>query len=228
MKKLLAVAMSLLLNSSIFANEIQIVEEAPLEEKVVELRITFAPPPTAEVKKQRKLMMKTKTGQALCSGSFISPYGHILTARHCVQGSTEIEVLTYDQQEYKANIVAVSEKQDLAVIQIGKIPSPHFNIGRPLTKGQRIAIIGSPLGLTNLVTEGIVAKLYGDLTLLDCTALPGNSGGPVLDAEGNLVGVVSAMVVVLFGPAHISVVQSVNSIVFFFYELQTGKYSGRK
>lgn len=229
MKKILAALLSLLLSNTLPVGATQTVQEdVPVEEKIVELHITFAPPPTPEVKKARKLMMKTKTGKAICSGSFISPYGHVLTARHCVQGTTEIEVVTNDGQEYKANIIAVSEHQDLAVIQVGRVPSPHFAIAETVTKGERIAIIGSPLGLTSLVTEGIVAKLGGDITFLDCTALPGNSGGPVLNTNGELVGVVSAMVVVFFGPAHISIVQSVNSIRFFFYEIMTGKYSGKK
>lgn len=229
MKKLLAALLSLMLSNTLIAGTIPVVvEDVPVEEKIVELHVTFAPPPTPEVKKARKLMLKTKTGKAICSGSFISPLGHILTARHCVQDTTEIEVVTRDGQEYKADVIAVSKNQDLAVLQIGRPGTPFFEIARENRKGEQVFIIGSPLGLTGLVTQGIISKLAGDINFLDCTGLPGNSGGPVVNANGELAGVVSAMVVVLFGPAHISVVQSVNSVQYFFYELASGRYNGRK
>lgn len=191
--------------------------------KVVELHITFPPPPTADVKKQRKAMAHTKTGKAICSGSFISPYGHVITARHCVQDATAITVITSDGQEYNASTRAISKSQDLAVIQIGKFNTPFFQLATPLVQGQQVWIFGSPLGITGTITTGIVARLYGDVTLLDCTALPGNSGGPVIDANGRLAGVVSAIIVVYLGPSHITVVQSLDSIMMLFYELSGGK-----
>lgn len=194
-----------------------------VREKIVELHITFAPPPTAEAKKQRKLLAYTKSGKAICSGSFVSPYGHIITARHCVQDAEAITVVLSDGQEYAASTRAISASQDLAVIQIGKFGTPCFKPAKPLTQGQTVYILGSPLGITGTLTSGVVARLYGDLTLLDCTALPGNSGGPVVDADGNIAGVLSAIIVVYMGPSHISVAQSLDSILMFFYELSGGK-----
>lgn len=194
-----------------------------VREKIVELHITFAPPPTAEVKKQRKMLAYTKSGQAICSGSLISPLGHVLTARHCVQDADSISVMLRDGQEFAATTRAISKTQDLAIIQIGKFNTPYFRLSKPLVQGQAVRILGSPLGLTGTLTAGIVAKLFGDYTLLDCTALPGNSGGPVINADGELAGVLSAIIVVYFGPSHISVAQSVDSIMMFFYELQGGK-----
>lgn len=229
MKKILAVMLSLFVSGIVNAENIDIVQPVvPIEDKVVELHITFAPPPTAEVKKARKLMMKTKTGKAICSGSFISPAGHILTARHCVQDSTEIEVVASDGQEYKADILAISKNQDLAIIQIGRTSTPFFELADRVYKGEGVFILGSPLGLTGLVTNGYIAKLAGDILFLDCTALPGNSGGPVINGRGELAGVVSAMIVVILGPARVSVVQSVDSVKFFFYEMMTGKYNAKR
>lgn len=198
-------------------------ETTDVRDKIVELHITFAPPPTAEVKKQRKMLTYTKTGQAICSGSLISPYGHILTARHCVADSTAITVVLSDNQEYAATTTAISASQDLAIIRIGKMPSPYFRLSAPLKQGQSVWILGSPLGITGTLTAGIVAKLFGDYTLLDCTALPGNSGGPVINANGELAGVLSAIIIVYYGPSHISVAQSVDSVLSFFYEMQGGK-----
>lgn len=231
MKNVLTVTFSLLLSSVLFADTIRVQPVLPpqveerVEDKIVELHITFAPAPTAEIKTRRKFMAKTNTGKAICSGSFISPMGHIITARHCVADTTSIEVMTADGQTYTADTVAISKNQDLAIIQIGRTDAPFFKLAKEVTKGENVRIIGSPLGLTSLVTQGIVAKLLGDITLLDCTAIPGNSGGPVFNQDGELVGVVSAMVMVMMGPAHISVVQSVDSIKYFITEIMTGKYS---
>lgn len=228
MKKIFAVTLSLLLSSALFAETVSTSAQGKVEDKVVELHITFAPPSTPAVKTSRKLLMKSKTGKAICSGSFISPNGHIITARHCVQDTTEIEVLTNDGQVYSADVTAISKNQDLAIIQIGHLNTPYFKLAESVEKGDTVFILGSPLGLTSLITSGIVAKLAGDITFLDCTAIPGNSGGPVFNDKGELVGVVSAMVMVLLGPAHISVVQSVDSIKYFIYELVSGKYGGSK
>lgn len=190
--------------------------------KVVELEITFAPPPTAEVKKQRKTFAM-RAGKALCSGAFVSPFGHILTAKHCVAATTEIMVITSDKQVYEATIREVSKTQDLAIIQIGRFNIPFFKLAPSLAQGETVQILGSPLGLTDTITSGIVAKLRGDTVILDCTALPGNSGGPVLNAKGELAGIVSAIIVVILGPSHLSVAQSVDSIRFFFYEATGGR-----
>lgn len=195
---------------------------AEVRSKVVRLEVTFAPPPNAEVKKQRKSML-IKSGKAICSGAFVSQYGHILTARHCVESTQEIMAVLDDGQEYQATVRAISPNQDLALIQIGKFNTPFFVFGQSIQQNDLVWIIGNPLGFGNLLTAGIVAKLYGDQTLLDCTANPGNSGGPVFNNKGELVGILTAMVIVILGPSHITIAQSIDSIKMFAYELQGGK-----
>lgn len=223
MKKMIALVLSLaMLNIIPVRADEQTTQVENVLEKVVELHITFAPPPTAEAKKARKTML-IKSGKAICSGAFISPMGHILTAKHCIEGAEEIEVETYDGQIYQAIPRNISKRADLAVIQIGRFNTPHFVLADTTQQGEPVTIIGSPLGLTRTKTTGTVSKLYGDYTILDCTGVPGNSGGPVLDANGNLLGVVSAMIVVLFGPAHLTVAQSLDSIRFFFFNVMTGQ-----
>lgn len=220
MKNKLVVLAALLLSSTVFSQEIVIA--TPTISEVVELHVTFAPPPTAEAKKARKLMY-TKAGKAICSGSFISPLGHVLTAKHCVDGADDIKVFTSDGRFYNAEIRGIAKRADLAVIQIGRFNVPHFKLATELAQSESLTIIGSPLGLTNTKTAGVVGKIMGDLLILDCTAVPGNSGGPVLNKKGEVVGVVSAMVIVFFGPAHLTVAQSVDSIRFFYYEMMGGK-----
>lgn len=214
----------LLLNSFSYADEVKL-STTTLEEvkqKVVLLEITFAPTSNAEIKKQRK-SMTVKNGKALCSGALVSHQGLILTAKHCAEGSTEIMAMLNDGQEYTAIVKGISHNQDLALLQIGRFDTPYFNFGQRAKQNQTVWIVGNPLGLLNLVTQGIVAKLYGDQTLLDCTAVPGNSGGPVINSKGELVGILTAMIMVEAGPSHITIAQSLDSILMFAYELTGGR-----
>ena len=220
MKKILAIALSIL---TVGFTPIQAEQpEVDVLDKVVELHVTFAPPPTVEAKKARKTMY-TKSGKAICSGAFISELGHILTAKHCVEGASEIGVQTSDNRFYKAELRGMADNADLAVIQIGRFGTPSFKLGRSLNQSDPITIVGSPLGITGTKTAGTVSKILGDYVILDCTGVPGNSGGPVLNSEGEIVGVVSAMIVVILGPAHLTVAQSVDSILFFFYKAAGGR-----
>lgn len=203
-------------------NPVVINDTGPVEERVVELHVTFAPPPTLEAKKSRKTMYM-KSGRAVCSGSFVTSFGHVLTAKHCVEGATEIDVITYDNKVYKAEIRGQSAIADLALIQIGRFNTPYFKLADSLKQSEAITIIGSPLGLSYTKTSGTVGKIMGDIVIFDCTAVPGNSGGPVLNSKNEIVGVVSAMVIVFLGPARLTVAQSVDSIKFFGYTLAGGK-----
>ena len=190
---------------------------AEVRQKVVQLEITFTPAQTAIIKKQRKIAFN-KTGQALCSGALVSDDGFILTARHCAEGATVIDVMLSDGQVYAATIRKISKTQDLALLRISKFRTPFFVLGYPPEQNDNVWIIGNPLGLLNLLTSGIVAKLYGDNVLLDCTAVPGNSGGPVINSKGQLVGILTAMIMVEAGPSHITMAQSVDSILSFFVD----------
>ena len=223
MKNKLFIGLMLIGFNTSRAQEVEVLtSSSSVRDKVVELNITFAPPPNAEVKKARKLLY-SKVGRAVCSGVFISPWGHILTAKHCVQDSTNIDVLTYDGRIYNAKIRVQAEKADLAVIQIGHFGTSYFALAPIIREGEPICTLGSPLGLTRAVTKGVVSKILGDIMVLDCTAVPGNSGGPVLNSKNELVGIVSDMIIVFLGPAHLTVAQTVDSIRFLFYEIAGGK-----
>lgn len=220
MKRLLC---SLLVASSLqIANAKEASVSTPTISKVVELHITFAPPPDVQTKKVRKLMF-TKSGRAICSGSFITSLGLIITAKHCVEGTEDIEVETSDGQIYTATVLAKSHVTDLALIEIGRSGTPYYTLGGVPAVGDPITMIGSPLGYTRTQTQGIVSKLLGDYTMLDCTGVPGNSGGPVINAKGELVGVVSAMIVVIFGPAHLSIINSADAVGYFLYSIASGR-----
>ncbi len=193
------------------------------EQAVVELRITRAPIGSIDSKyKSKRNNMPMGTG--VCSGSFINDNGDIITAGHCAAGAEAIEVITYDGRRYNAIIVATTSVHDLALLHIDRLNTVHFNPAKNVERGEKVFILGSPLAITNTLSTGIVAKLDGDLTLLDCSVLPGNSGSAVYDENGDMVGVATAGFVVGMGMTHLNIAQSVDAVLFFVFRALTGQH----
>lgn len=197
---------------------------APLptaEEMTVEIHMIRTEPAAAETKvvKSRRQLPLEVDQHGTCSGSFIDNRGDILTAKHCVTDFDKFEVQTYDHRRYAAVVVAISPVHDLALIHIAKYNTPYFRLAASVRRGEDIYVIGSPLGITDIVTQGIIAKLAGDDTLLDCGMLPGNSGGPVINKDHDLVGVAIAGYIVGMGTTHLNIAQSLDAIRFFLEEV---------
>lgn len=184
-----------------------------VEERIVELRITRQQPAAMENRYKRRV--EKFASKAVCSGSFVDNNGLIITAGHCAQDAASIEVVTSDNQHYEATIVATSSTHDLALLHIDRHGTPHFNLAEKVKRGQQIFILGSPLGITDTLSTGIIAKLDGDVLLVDCSALPGNSGSAVYNADGEMVGVLTSGFIVMLGTTHLNVVQSNDAIWFF-------------
>jgi S1-C subfamily serine protease len=214
MKTALTLAFLLGIMPSLKAADIVI--NPPVEQAIVELHITEAESPKAEKDKHKKSQrLQEAAGHAICSGAFITPSGLILTAKHCTEGAASIDVVTFDQQHYAATIIATSPKQDLALLHVARNNAAYLPPASEVTRGERVFVLGSPLGITGVLNSGIVAKLDGDHMLLDCSALPGNSGGPVTNENGQLIGVVVAGYWVGFGTTHLNLAQSLDSLLFF-------------
>lgn len=209
MKKLLLVG-CLLMTGQCWAVSTETLKEAL--PKIVELRITRIDTQTAEMKKKnRRRIEKFATSQFICSGAFVTGAGDILTAKHCVEDASAITVLVGDL-EYQASVVAQSRMHDLALIRINTLNHPYFRLAPSLEQGQTIYVLGSPLGLTKSFSTGVVAKLGGDVNYIDCSVLPGNSGGPVFNEAGEMVGVATAGFIVMMGTTHLNLMQSLEAI----------------
>ena len=146
----------------------------------------------------------------LGSGVLIRENGYIVTNNHVVDGSDQIEVKLFDGEFYDASVVGTDPLTDLAVIKIDVEQAPHIEFGssEDLRVGQWVMAFGSPLSadLDNTVTSGIVSGLgRTSLTLrslnetsafiqTDAAVNPGNSGGPLVNMQGELVGINSAIV----------------------------------
>lgn len=194
-------------------------------EKTVEIHMTHnVASALQESKKVRRVQTLPLAGHGTCSGEFINNNGDILTARHCVDGFDEFEVQTADRRIYTAVVIATSAAHDLALIHIDRRNTPFFRLAETVERGQVVFVLGSPLGITDTLSTGIVARLAGDVTLLDCSVLPGNSGGPVMDVDGNLIGVVNAGFIVMAGVTHLNIIQGLDAVHFFIQEATEKRY----
>lgn len=136
------------------------------------------------------------------SGFFISADGYILTNNHVVVDATDIYVTLTDGREFKAKVIGTDERTDVALIKIEAKDMTPLVIGDPkkLKKGQWVLAIGSPFGLDSTVTSGIVSAIgrdtgeYLPFIQTDVAVNPGNSGGPLINLEGEVVGINSQII----------------------------------
>ncbi|MBS0562629.1 MAG: trypsin-like peptidase domain-containing protein [Proteobacteria bacterium] len=145
-----------------------------------------------------------RTRQSLGSGFIIDPGGVIVTNNHVIADAYDITVTLQDNQELKATLVATSTVADLAVLKVnaGKpLPSVSFGDSTKLKVGQPVIAIGNPLGLGGSVSGGIVSALnrdlmsspYDDYIQTDAAINHGNSGGPLFNLDGEVIGVNTAI-----------------------------------
>jgi S1-C subfamily serine protease len=142
------------------------------------------------------------------SGFVIDTDGHILTNYHVVQGAETIEVTLGDQSRYKAKYIGADTRNDIALIQIDpkgrKITALPLGDSRNLLVGQRVLAIGNPFGFQSTLTTGVVSSLgrtvqTGENTFIDeaiqtdAAINRGNSGGPLLNTRGEVIGINSAI-----------------------------------
>jgi len=140
--------------------------------------------------------------KGLGTGMIIDSQGHILTNHHVAGGATKIEVLLSNGQKYDAKLVGTDPKTDLAVIRIfAGEPLPHVTFGDSdkVEVGEWVVAIGHPRGLDQTVTQGIISakhrrgitdpSSYQDFLQTDAPINPGNSGGPLLNLQGEVIGV---------------------------------------
>lgn len=137
--------------------------------------------------------------QAAGSGFIVSPDGYILTNTHVVKDSDEVTVTLTDRREFKAKVIGTDDRTDVALIKIEATGLPAVRIGDPskVKVGNWVAAIGSPFGLENTVTAGIVSAksrtlpsdAYVPFIQTDVAVNPGNSGGPLFNLSGEVVGI---------------------------------------
>lgn len=135
--------------------------------------------------------------KSLGSGFVINGDGYILTNAHVVDGADEVTVRLTDKREFKAKIIGTDKRSDVAVVKIEATGLPAVKVGDvgKLRVGEWVMAIGSPFGLENSVTAGIVSAKQRDtgdylpFIQTDVAINPGNSGGPLINMRGEVVGI---------------------------------------
>lgn len=143
--------------------------------------------------------VKTDVGQG--SGVIVQPQGLIITNAHVVGSATRVEVINSSGTSMSAEVLTSDEFQDLAVLRPAGNPGPGVEIVDdsvgPPSIGSSVFAIGSPFGLQNTVTAGVVSAFRGEqgrpLIQFDAPVNPGNSGGGLFDLEGRLIGIPTAI-----------------------------------
>ncbi|MFM1980597.1 MAG: hypothetical protein RLZ68_1862, partial [Pseudomonadota bacterium] len=131
------------------------------------------------------------------SGFILTSDGFIMTNAHVVEGASEVLVTLTDKREFKARLIGADKRSDVAVVKIDATGLPAVKIGdvNRLKVGEWVMAIGSPFGLENTVTAGIVSAKQRDtgdflpFIQTDVAINPGNSGGPLINMRGEVIGV---------------------------------------
>jgi serine protease Do len=143
---------------------------------------------------------RERRGTSLGSGFIVSGDGYVLTNAHVVDGADKVTVKLSDSREFKAKVVGTDAKSDIALLKIDAKGLPALRMGdsKDLKPGQWVVAIGSPFGLDHSVTAGIVSAVgrsagasqqYVPFIQTDVAINHGNSGGPLLNTRGEVVGI---------------------------------------
>jgi serine protease Do len=173
----------------------------PNEEEMLDFFRRFGLPipniPKQSPKKNQPQQQEEEQPKGVGSGFILSSDGLIMTNAHVVDGADEVLVTLPDKREFKAKIIGADKRSDVALVKIEASGLPAVKVGdvSKLRVGEWVMAIGSPFGLENSVTAGIVsAKLrdtgdYLPFIQTDVAINPGNSGGPLINMRGEVVGI---------------------------------------
>jgi serine protease Do len=154
-------------------------------------------PNTPRQQRPNRPQQEEEQPRGVGSGFILTADGFIMTNAHVVEGADQVLVTVPDKREFKARIVGVDKRSDVAVVKVEATGLPVVKIGdvNRLKVGEWVMAIGSPFGLDNSVTAGIVSAKQRDtgdylpFIQTDVAINPGNSGGPLINMRGEVVGI---------------------------------------
>lgn len=149
-------------------------------------------------------MPKKWKEQSLGSGVIVSSDGYIITNNHVIEQADEIRVTLFDKRSFKAKVIGVDNKTDVAVVKIDadNLYAVQWGDSDKLQVGEFVLAIGNPYGLSHTITMGIISAVgranvgiadYEDFIQTDAAINPGNSGGPLVNTKGEVIGINTAI-----------------------------------
>jgi len=143
-----------------------------------------------------KKVVTVTTDLSAGTGFIVADGSYIITNNHVIEGSNTIQVQTYANEVYVAELVGADANADIAVLKIsGELDAFELSDSDEVVIGEKVIAIGNPLGLSFTVTEGIVSALHREgpnglqaYIQTDVTLNPGNSGGPLVNKDGKIIG----------------------------------------
>lgn len=175
-------------------------------EHVVEQRRRSASPFDDLFGDLRGPRQRHRTAESLGSGAIIDPNGTIVTNEHVIRGASAIHVQLADGRQLEAEVLGSDADNDLAVLKVkspAPLPAARLGTSSDLMIGEKVIAIGSPFGLSKTVTVGVVSaigrsfradnRIYNDFVQTDASINPGNSGGPLLNTDGEVIGINTAI-----------------------------------
>ncbi len=150
-----------------------------------------------------------RPAKSLGSGVIIDPRGILVTNDHVISGASKIIATTRDGRELECDVIGSDADNDLAVLKargaVSNLPTLKVGSSADLMIGETVVAIGNPFGLSNTVTAGVLSALgrsvpgenqrvYNDFIQIDAPINPGNSGGPVVNIQGEMIGVATAII----------------------------------
>jgi serine protease Do len=149
---------------------------------------------------------RRRSVESLGSGVIIDPNGTVVTNDHVIRGASAIHVVLADGRQLEAEVLGADADNDLAVLKVsgkGPFPTAKMGISSDLMIGETMIAIGSPFGLKKTVTVGVLSaigrsfkandRVYNDFLQTDASINPGNSGGPLLNIDGEVIGINTAI-----------------------------------
>ena len=180
----------------------QMMQGSPEDEQMQEFFKRFGiPVPPGMPPQNGRGQQATPEKQVYATGSgfIVTPDGYILTNAHVVKDADEVMVKLNDKREFKAKVIGIDLRTDVAVLKVNATNLPKVNIGNPDTikVGEWVAAIGAPFGLENTMTVGIVSakgralpqENFVPFIQTDVAINPGNSGGPLFNLKGEVIGI---------------------------------------
>jgi len=171
--------------------------QTSLQEQLGEIKATTSADFSGIIEQEIKGVVTIKTDVSQGTGFIITSDGYVMTNYHVIEGAKAAGVFTYESKQYSVSLIGAEEAMDLALLKIqGNFHELELGNSDDVKIGEKVIAIGNPLGLSFTATEGIIsAKDRVGINKLpyyfqtDVSLNPGNSGGPLINAKGEVIGI---------------------------------------